>query len=303
MDLGGIGKGFALDEMSILLGEWNVDNVLLAAGASSMLAVGPAQWPIELAAGDHRMSFPLSDGALSASGVDMQGSHFLHPGGKEKMVSTLPQRVWVTAPDAASAEIWSTALMMVPDDQLGNGWRRVATSTKCSWSDTEGSNRSLPATNPEFSRDMKSLPEGPTLSELAPIGTSAQGLTKISPAGTYRSGLRPDAFLTREECRPRTGPVDGHCGYIADFPNGFERGPLTRGVYSDMLRYRQTGFTLVLRYLSCIETFSFPCFPTKITSLNCLSKLVWWTDSKWTKPDPHCPEPRPSSSTWFPRHL
>ena len=48
IDLGGIGKGFALDQLKQLLTEWDADDALLAAGASSLLAFGPSAWPVDL---------------------------------------------------------------------------------------------------------------------------------------------------------------------------------------------------------------------------------------------------------------
>ena len=98
---------------------------MLTAGASSLLAFGPQAWPVELAGGGHSIRISLRDEALSASGIEIQGSHILHPAGDDAMPSMPSDRVWVTAPTASLAEVWSTALMLmdpvkIPDFIAGN---------------------------------------------------------------------------------------------------------------------------------------------------------------------------------------
>jgi thiamine biosynthesis lipoprotein len=113
LDLGGIGKGFALDQLRRVLDSWEVDDALLAAGASSLLAIGPSRWPVDLATENQSRRIELCGQALSASGVGIQGSHIVHPGGNAAMPARGLRRVWVVASDAASAEVWSTALMLM----------------------------------------------------------------------------------------------------------------------------------------------------------------------------------------------
>lgn len=131
LDLGGIGKGFALDEMANLLGAWGVGDVLLAGGASSMRAVGTSTWPIDLAGDADMLRLNLADASLSASGTGIQGAHIVHPVGGAGFTGPTSRRVWVTAPGAAESEIWSTAILLVPDEHLatwlseGGGYERV----------------------------------------------------------------------------------------------------------------------------------------------------------------------------------
>ncbi|MEI6175703.1 MAG: FAD:protein FMN transferase [Verrucomicrobiota bacterium] len=118
LDLGGIGKGFTLDQLRNLLIDWEVDDALLAAGASSLLAHGPTNWPVELAGSNQSQRINLTNQALSASGTLFQGSHIVHPAGQDAMPDHAPTRVWVTAATAALAEIWSTTLMLMSQEEI-----------------------------------------------------------------------------------------------------------------------------------------------------------------------------------------
>lgn len=118
IDLGGIGKGFALDQLHQLLTLWGAEGGLLAAGASSLLAFGPQAWPVDLAGAGKPSRISLRGAALSASGTGIQGSHIIHPGGDTALPATPCERVWVTASTAALAETWSTALMLLEPDEL-----------------------------------------------------------------------------------------------------------------------------------------------------------------------------------------
>jgi thiamine biosynthesis lipoprotein len=116
LDLGGIGKGFALDRLKDFLIEWRVESALLAAGASTQLAFGETSWPIEIIGEKDRQRIDLKNAALSASGTGIQGSHIVHPDGDDQ---ALPwKHVWLTTPTATAADIWSTALMLLPDPEL-----------------------------------------------------------------------------------------------------------------------------------------------------------------------------------------
>ena len=118
LDLGGIGKGFALDQLRRMLDGWDAPDFLLTAGGSSLLAHGPTPWPVELAGERQPISFFLTNKALSASGTGIQGDHIVHPGGAEAMPTSPCRRVWVVAASAVVAEIWSTALMLVAPEEI-----------------------------------------------------------------------------------------------------------------------------------------------------------------------------------------
>lgn len=120
IDLGGIGKGFALDQLRQLLLDWGAEGGLLTAGASSMLAFGPSPWPVELTGDRDSERIALLNQSLSASGTAIQGSHIIHPAGETAMPAKPCRRVWVTAATATLAEIWSTALMLVEPGEIPN---------------------------------------------------------------------------------------------------------------------------------------------------------------------------------------
>lgn len=118
IDFGGIGKGFALDQLRQLLADWGAGDALLSAGASSITALGPQLWPVDLTGGQNSLRIQLTNQSLAASGTGIQGSHIVHPAGEEAMPASPCSRVWVVAPSAALAEIWSTTLMLVEPEQM-----------------------------------------------------------------------------------------------------------------------------------------------------------------------------------------
>jgi thiamine biosynthesis lipoprotein len=131
LDLGGIGKGFALDRMVELLEEWGLERSLVHGGWSSVLALEPPPdqdgWPLRLRVPAASSTGPLAtlearQRALSASGTQ-KGDHIRDPRtGKGVPLGA----VWVTIPRerdrglsaAAVAECLSTAFMVL-------AWERV----------------------------------------------------------------------------------------------------------------------------------------------------------------------------------
>ncbi len=86
LDLGGIGKGFAVDGMADVLEEWGLEQALVHGGYSSMLALAPPAdhdgWPLTLSdpAMPSRVLTTLSAQqlALGASGL-RKGDHIVDP--------------------------------------------------------------------------------------------------------------------------------------------------------------------------------------------------------------------------------
>lgn len=116
LDLGGIGKGFALDRIQKRLQELGIESALLSSGSSTQLAFGPKTWRITLM-GDHlEQNIELNNRALSASGTGIQGAHIVAPlSGRGE--HNYP-RLWVIEDSAALADAWSTAAMLLTPDEL-----------------------------------------------------------------------------------------------------------------------------------------------------------------------------------------
>lgn len=111
IDLGGIGKGFALDRVQTLLLDWGIHCALLSAGASTRLAFGNHAWTVSLPGARETHSVELRNQALSASGTSIQGCHIVSPRSNEN--NCQHDRIWVLANTAATADAWSTAALLM----------------------------------------------------------------------------------------------------------------------------------------------------------------------------------------------
>jgi thiamine biosynthesis lipoprotein len=125
LDLGGIGKGYALDRMAELLRDWSVERALVHSGESSVVAVGSPPggdaWSLGLRdpADDARTigAFRLRGGrSLSGSGRKLHGSHILDPRTGRPAEAALG--AWAAAPSAALADALSTAFMVMSADEV-----------------------------------------------------------------------------------------------------------------------------------------------------------------------------------------
>jgi thiamine biosynthesis lipoprotein len=123
VDLGGIGKGFAVDQMAKLLREWSIDVALIHGGYSSVLALdGPANmkgWPVTLShpgKGKRTLAKVYFQGrALSGSGVQ-KGGHIIDPRTSQPVKGKLA--AWSSTPDAATGDALSTAFMVMAPDEI-----------------------------------------------------------------------------------------------------------------------------------------------------------------------------------------
>ena len=111
VDLGGIGKGYAVDLMAELLEEWGLERALVHGGFSSVLALEPPAgrdgWPLTLSdpAAPSRVLARLSmrQTALGASGV-RKGDHIVDPRTGEPVRGRLAAWVALPRPETAGAE-------------------------------------------------------------------------------------------------------------------------------------------------------------------------------------------------------
>ena len=111
VDLGGIGKGYAVDRMAELLEEWGLGMSLVHGGFSSVLALQPPSgcegWPLTLSdpSAPSRVLARLSvrQTALGASGL-RKGDHIVDPRTGEPVRGRLAAWVAVPRPPAARAE-------------------------------------------------------------------------------------------------------------------------------------------------------------------------------------------------------
>jgi thiamine biosynthesis lipoprotein len=119
VDFGGIGKGYALDQVAALVREWKIPSALLHAGQSSVLAlgVGPEGEPWSVGLRDpHDVRIPiglvrLQDRSLSGSGQLLHGLHIVDPRSGRPCRATVG--AWATAPSAAVSDALSTAFMVM----------------------------------------------------------------------------------------------------------------------------------------------------------------------------------------------
>jgi thiamine biosynthesis lipoprotein len=120
MDLGAIGKGFALDRMVAELAEWDCLSFLLNAGGSSILAgsapPGTPGWSTGLGADNATQRFWLENISLSGSGVAVKGNHILDPR-SGKPAQERP-RVWALASTAAESDALSTGCMVLTEAEI-----------------------------------------------------------------------------------------------------------------------------------------------------------------------------------------
>ena len=138
VDLGGVGKGYALDKMAELLREWGVDKALIHGGFSSVLALdGPDPgasdsdgealrgWPVTFSNPANRREklafFGLEKRAMSGSGVQ-KGRHIIDPRTGRAIKGT--NAAWVCTADAGTADALSTAFMVMSPKEVEQYCRR-----------------------------------------------------------------------------------------------------------------------------------------------------------------------------------
>ena len=147
LDLGGIGKGFALEGTVEILSDWGVKRALVHGGTSTAMSIGtPPEgegqrkgWPVGIG-GDWKCpktpnKFFLKDRAISGSGTEVKGDHIFDPATNKPAKGH--RAVWVSHPAAAVADALSTAFMVMSTEKVRayckyhpDVWALVVTDTK-----------------------------------------------------------------------------------------------------------------------------------------------------------------------------
>ncbi len=123
LDLGGIGKGFALDQMAGVLRTWGFQRALLHGGGSTVLALdgpeGSQGWPVTMS--DPRdktkvlKKLAINHTALSGS-ANLDHDHIFNP--RTGKIVTDRLAAWAYGADATAADALSTAFMILSEEQI-----------------------------------------------------------------------------------------------------------------------------------------------------------------------------------------
>jgi thiamine biosynthesis lipoprotein len=118
LDLGGIGKGFALERGRDILAHSGYSQALLSAGDSTVLAMNPPHgekgWPAQMELDGQTQTLALANEALSCSGKTVRGEHIFDT--RQRKFSTNRNRVYVRAPSPALSDAFATAAMTMPEE-------------------------------------------------------------------------------------------------------------------------------------------------------------------------------------------
>jgi thiamine biosynthesis lipoprotein len=120
LDLGAVGKGYALDRMAAQLQEWAITTACLQSGGSTALALAPPSghhgWPIGIGEDSTHRILTLAHVALSGSGIAVQGAHLIDP--RTGTACPRTTRTWALAPSAALSDALSTAFFVLSEEEI-----------------------------------------------------------------------------------------------------------------------------------------------------------------------------------------
>jgi len=124
VDLGGIGKGYAVDQMMALLREWGITAALVHGGMSSVLAMGvpPGQegWRVSLRSpdgvDDNLGTLLLRDRSFSGSAQPPGRGFIIDP--RTATLAAGPVATWVAADSATLTDCLSTAFFVMSPGEV-----------------------------------------------------------------------------------------------------------------------------------------------------------------------------------------
>jgi len=121
LDLGGIGKGYALDKALAFLLDWGIDRALIHGGTSTVAAMGSPPslspvvkgWPVGVGGGwpEAPNQVLLTGRALSGSGTEIKGTHIMDP--RTGLPAQAHLAAWASHPSAAESDALSTAFLVM----------------------------------------------------------------------------------------------------------------------------------------------------------------------------------------------
>jgi len=125
VDLGGFGKGYAIDVLKIHLDDWEIESGLIHSGRSTVSSVGKNQesvkWPLSISDPNDSenilKTIDFADGALSGSGLK-KGQHIIDPRLGKPVDNKLA--AWAFASCAGEADALSTAFMVMTFEEIAN---------------------------------------------------------------------------------------------------------------------------------------------------------------------------------------
>lgn len=123
IDLGGFGKGYAVDRAVDVLKEWDIKSAIVHGGSSSVFAMGapPGEvgWEVTMRnpndAGEEISRFFLHNRALNGSGIRKE-SHIINPGTGHPVRERCG--AWVFSQATATGDGLSTAFMIMSHDEI-----------------------------------------------------------------------------------------------------------------------------------------------------------------------------------------
>ena len=117
IDLGGIGKGYAVDRITEILAEWEIGSALIQGGKSSVYAHGKPEgesgWQFDITISDESKSIFIAGSAISASGLE-KDQHIIDPVNPGSNLNC--SSVLLASQSAMEGDALSTAFMIMDDE-------------------------------------------------------------------------------------------------------------------------------------------------------------------------------------------